>query len=190
MEREKDWISSYSLYMACKEHFGNREWLSWKKDIRERLHAYANEKGIQIIGDIPIYVALDSFVSMAMATGNLQDVMLVRSHEELEELVKKDLIADLSEVYENCASKTIKEIYQSYDKSLLSGVRFEGKLMALPETNIDDGPNLFWVRKDWMDKLGLQEPRTMQDIRTKVPMRLQNIINGMSIRRHALWLSM
>lgn len=62
--------------------------------------------------------------------------------------------------------------------------------MALPETNIDDGPNLFWVRKDWMDKLGLQEPRTMQDIRTKVPMRLQNIINGMSIRRHALWLSM
>lgn len=92
MEREKDWISSYSLYMACKEHFGNREWLSWKKDIRDRkmealisyqvmlekeirfwefvqykfwqqwdrLHAYANEKGIQIIGDIPIYVALDS----------------------------------------------------------------------------------------------------------------------------------
>lgn len=106
----------------------------------------------------------DSFVSMAMATGNLPDVMLVRSHEELEELVKKDLIADLSEVYENCASKTIKEIYQSYDKSLLSGVRFEGKLMALPETNIDDGPNLFWVRKDWMDKLGLQEPRTMQDV--------------------------
>ena len=106
----------------------------------------------------------DSFVSMAMATGNLPDVMLVRSHEELEELVKKDLIADLSEVYENCASKTIKEIYQSYDKSLLSGVRFEGKLMALPETNIDDGPNLFWVRKDWMDKLGLQEPKTMQDV--------------------------
>ena len=92
MEREKDWISSYSLYMACKEHFGNREWISWKKDIRDRkmealisyqvmlekeirfwefvqykfwqqwdrLHAYANEKGIQIIGDIPIYVALDS----------------------------------------------------------------------------------------------------------------------------------
>lgn len=92
MEREKDWISSYSLYMACKEHFGNREWLSWKKDIRDRkmealisyqvmlekeirfwefvqykfwqqwdrLHAYANEKGIQIIVDIPIYVALDS----------------------------------------------------------------------------------------------------------------------------------
>ena len=92
MEREKDWISSYSLYMACKEHFGNREWLSWKKNIRDRkmealisyqvmlekeirfwefvqykfwqqwdrLHAYANEKGIQIIGDIPIYVALDS----------------------------------------------------------------------------------------------------------------------------------
>ena len=30
-------------------------WQQW-----DRLHAYANEKGIQIIGDIPIYVALDS----------------------------------------------------------------------------------------------------------------------------------
>ena len=25
----------------------------------------------------------------------------------------------------------------------------------VPETNISDGPNLLWVRKDWMEKLGL-----------------------------------
>lgn len=91
-KREGDWLSKYSLYMACKEHFGNVEWLSWKEDIRNRrpeaiisyqvmlkkeiqfwefvqykfwqqwnaIHQYAKSKGIKIIGDIPIYVALDS----------------------------------------------------------------------------------------------------------------------------------
>ena len=35
--------------------------------------------------------------------------------------------------------------------------------MAIPETNISDGPNLIWLRKDWMDKLGLEAPRTLSD---------------------------
>lgn len=106
----------------------------------------------------------DSFVSMATATGDLPDVMLVKSHEELEELVNKDLIADLSQVYEDCATSTIKDIYDSYDDSLMKSVAFDGKIMALPETNIEDGPNLLWLRKDWLDELGLEEPRTMQDV--------------------------
>lgn len=86
------WIDDYSLYMAIKNHFDNKEWLLWEEDIRFRepnevkkyekelsedvnfwkfcqfkfyeqwfkLKAYANEKGIQIIGDIPLYVAMDS----------------------------------------------------------------------------------------------------------------------------------
>lgn len=86
------WIDDYSLYMAIKNHFDNKEWLLWDEDIRFRktntvkkyekelsedvdfwkfcqfkfyqqwfkLKAYANEKGIQIIGDIPLYVAMDS----------------------------------------------------------------------------------------------------------------------------------
>ena len=35
--------------------------------------------------------------------------------------------------------------------------KFDGKLMAVPETVIDHGPNLLWLRKDWMDELGLKE---------------------------------
>lgn len=86
------WINDYSLYMAIKNHFDNKEWLLWEEDIRFRepntvkkyekelkgevefwkfcqfkfyeqwfnLKAYANKKGIQIIGDIPLYVAMDS----------------------------------------------------------------------------------------------------------------------------------
>lgn len=88
----KDWIGDYALFMSCKEHFGQKEWLLWDEDIKtrkpgavekysvllkeqidfwkyvqfkfysqwNRLKKFVNSKGIKIIGDIPIYVALDS----------------------------------------------------------------------------------------------------------------------------------
>ena len=92
MEENIQWIQDYGLFMACKENFGNVEWLKWDKDIRfrqpealqryrkafsqeiefyqflqykfyeqwSRIKKYANEHGVEIIGDMPIYVALDS----------------------------------------------------------------------------------------------------------------------------------
>lgn len=92
VEHEKEWLDDYALFMACKSHFDNVEWLKWDEDIKTRkpeaiekyrellceeigfwkfiqfkfyeqwkaLKEYANSKHIQMIGDIPIYVALDS----------------------------------------------------------------------------------------------------------------------------------
>lgn len=92
LEENQFWIYDYALYMACKEHFKQDEWLKWDEDIKNReenalnryrnqlseditfweflqfrfykewnhLRKYANDRGVEIIGDIPIYVALDS----------------------------------------------------------------------------------------------------------------------------------
>ena len=84
------WLGDYSLFMALKEHFGGCMWTKWPEDIKQgknkekyqealktevgfwnfvqfkfyrqwnKLKSYANKKGIEIIGDIPIYVAMDS----------------------------------------------------------------------------------------------------------------------------------
>lgn len=108
-------------------------------------------------------VTYHDIVDMAIAEKNLPDVMLVQGLDNLQTLVENDMIEDLTEVYENCASERIKNVYASYDESVLGNVTFDGKLMALPETNISDGPQLLWLRKDWMDKLGLSEPKTLED---------------------------
>ncbi|MDO4475224.1 MAG: 4-alpha-glucanotransferase, partial [Lachnospiraceae bacterium] len=92
VEEERDWLENYALYMAVKEHFGQKSWLEWEEDLRlrdpgaleacresfreqigfyeflqyeffrqwKKLKAYVNAQGIRIIGDIPIYVAMDS----------------------------------------------------------------------------------------------------------------------------------
>ena len=106
----------------------------------------------------------DTNVSMAISMGSLPDIMVVSSQDEVEQLVEAGLIEDLTESYNNCISDRIRKMYESYGDSLKDMVTYDGKIMALPETNITDGPNLVWLRKDWMDKLGLSEPHTIYDV--------------------------
>ena len=106
----------------------------------------------------------DTNVSMVISMGSLPDIMVVSSQDEVEQLVEAGLIEDLTESYNNCISDRIRKMYENYGDSLKDMVTYDGKIMALPETNITDGPNLVWLRKDWMDKLGLSEPHTIDDV--------------------------
>lgn len=74
------WLDNYVRFMALKSENNNNVWNKWDKETAENnktsefhrfiqfkfseqwfaLKKYANEKGIGIIGDIPIYVAFDS----------------------------------------------------------------------------------------------------------------------------------
>lgn len=105
----------------------------------------------------------DEVVNIITKDQTLPDVLVVSDRETLKELVENDLVEDLTEVFESCTSPRIKEMYESYGGDLLDAGRFNGKLMAVPETVIDHGPCLMWLRKDWMEALGLEEPETLED---------------------------
>lgn len=88
LKEEKDWLQDYCLFMAIKNEQKGICWIDWPEELKDRhskavkelaeeiefyrfqqycfttqwrkLKAYANKKGISIIGDVPIYVALDS----------------------------------------------------------------------------------------------------------------------------------
>lgn len=89
-QENKFWLDDYALFMSIKEYNGNKAWSEWSKQEKYRLHldklnkkyagsiefwkfvqyefysqyaklkSYANAGGIEIIGDMPIYVAYDS----------------------------------------------------------------------------------------------------------------------------------
>ena len=105
----------------------------------------------------------DEFINILVKDQTLPDVLVVSDRETLKELVENDLVEDLSDVYESCTTTRIKEMFESYGSDLLDAGKFNGKLMAIPETVIDHGPRLLWLRKDWMDELGLDEPKTLDD---------------------------
>ena len=103
-------------------------------------------------------------VDMAISSEDIPDIMVVKDAETVAKLYEMDMIEDLTAVYENCASQVIKDIYASYGERIFEPVTFDGKLMAMPETSISDGPNLIWLRQDWMDQLGLEPPKTIEEL--------------------------
>ena len=97
----------------------------------------------------------DRQVSLALSAGDIPDMMKVVSLDELKELYENDLIADLTQVYDEYASDYLKSLYDSYGGRAIANVTLDGKMMALPGTNGDSGPSIVWIRSDWMEQLGM-----------------------------------
>ena len=106
----------------------------------------------------------ENSIDMYISSKDLPDIMIVQDYDDLQYLVENDMIEDLTTAYKECTTQRIKDIYESYGDTPMDLVTFDDKIMALPETNISNGPNLIWLRKDWMDKLGLQEPKSLSDV--------------------------
>ena len=78
-EKEQAWLDVFARFMTLKETFGHAAWTEWPPDARpdpqavlehkvtqfqffrqwRALRRYANRHGVEIIGDIPIFVAHD-----------------------------------------------------------------------------------------------------------------------------------
>ena len=106
----------------------------------------------------------NEMVVTAITSGKIPDIMVVEDYEYLKILVEKDMIEDLTPYYEQCASERLKDIYHSYGEHFFDEITFDSNMMALPETLIDSGPNILWLRYDWLEQLGLKEPKTMKDV--------------------------
>lgn len=102
-------------------------------------------------------------MNVSIASGNLPDIIPVNA-KQLKQLVDSDLVEDLSEYYPKFASPQLKKFLGEDSVAIKSGM-FRGKLMALPTmAGSIDGASMVWIRKDWLEKLGLPEPKTMQDV--------------------------
>ena len=95
-------------------------------------------------------------VNVAIEDRDIPDVLVVKGRDNLLRLIEAGLIEELTETYEECTTDTIKEMYESYGDSLLQSATVDGKLYAFPNTVIDDGTPLLWLRKDWIEKFGIK----------------------------------
>lgn len=106
----------------------------------------------------------DQKLKLSIASNDLPDVMVV-DETTFRSLAEADQIADLTEVYERYASPLLKELYASTSGKALEKATIGGKLLAIPNISIQaDGPSLLWTRKDWLDNVGLQPPKTAEDV--------------------------
>lgn len=131
---------------------------AYTRYVKEKLNV---EIDLTLSADSPSYTAM---AEMAVTNGEIPDVMVIEDADLLQKMVENDMIEDLTPYYESCFSDRIKEIYDSYGGSCFSMATFDGKIYAIPETDIDTGANFIWLRKDWMNELGLEDPKTLEDV--------------------------
>lgn len=106
----------------------------------------------------------DQKVALLLASGDIPDVMVVNDRKTLAQMVEADLVADLTEAFDKCLSPFLKEQYASFGDNLLEEATFDGKLMAIPGTSIGGAHNLIWIRQDWLEKVGMEPPKTIDDV--------------------------
>lgn len=106
-------------------------------------------------------------LSLALASDTLPDVFLIGrdNYVLLPSLVEGGQLADLTEAYNKCIGGTAAEWLKSYDGKQLAPATFDGKIMAIPGPAGGYNHNLLWVRGDWLKKLNLEVPKTVDDIK-------------------------
>lgn len=129
----------------------------WTKDLADRL-------GIKVKNNW--VVKQDQGVekmNVSIASGDLPDIFAVNAT-QLKQLVDAGQLADLTGLYDQYSSPLVKEFAEGATNGLAAST-FGGKLYAYPAgvATIDNAPML-WLRKDWLTKLGLSEPKTMDDV--------------------------
>ncbi|CAM3419821.1 extracellular solute-binding protein [Marinicrinis lubricantis] len=103
-------------------------------------------------------------LNLTIASGDLPDIFQVRPA-QLKELADAGMLADLTDVYETHATPLMKEKLNEDGGNGLQSATIDGKLMGLPYVTaaIDSAP-MIWIRKDWLNNLGLSEPKSLSDI--------------------------
>lgn len=107
----------------------------------------------------------DQKVVLCVASGDIPDVMGgVGNRMLFLQMADEGLIADITEVFDKCFSPFLSEQYDTFDGKLEEAGTIDGKLMAVPGTNIGGAHNLIWIRNDWLEKVNMDPPETLDDI--------------------------
>jgi len=103
-------------------------------------------------------------LNVSISSGALPDIVPLNAT-QLRQLAEAGKLADLTEIYEKYASPITKGVLTSSGPEALESATFGGKLLAIPApTSKIDQAQMIWIRTDWMEKLGLEAPKTMDDV--------------------------
>lgn len=123
-----------------------------KKALDEKLNVSLE---MTLVGDQGDY---ENQINVRAASNNLPDLFMVTGKPQLQKLVESGSLLDLSEYLDKMPE------YQSFTgEDVLKKGRIGGKQYALPKA----GQALsytYWIRKDWLDRLNLPVPTTVDEL--------------------------
>ena len=137
------------------ESFENNTWRNLYEDLGYNTEVLYNIDTTQA----------DTKLATSITSGNYPD-LLSGSPTEIVKYAETGVIADITDVFEEYASDELKEYVNYNGIDNLGSCMVDGRLYGLP-TAVEplDGMMMF-IRKDWLDNLGLEIPTTMEELKT------------------------
>lgn len=107
----------------------------------------------------------DNRINAAIASQNLPDIFPV-NYVQLSQLIDAGLIQPLTDVWAEGASELTKRMYEEGgDDTGFKAATRDGELWAIPlVTPVKETTRALYARQDWMDKLNLKEPATLEEL--------------------------
>ena len=107
----------------------------------------------------------DEKMNLCIGSGTIPELMNVNAT-QYRALLKYDMIQPLDQYFDDYASDALKGYVESGGEELKKCISNDkGEMMAIPAPNITAGGiNEMWIRQDWLDNLGLEVPRTWDEM--------------------------
>ncbi len=103
-------------------------------------------------------------LGMCIATNDLPDAF-VTTYNYWKEAAQNGLLMDVTDLFNDHASDKIKKAYQDGGQFAFDLCSIDGRMYGFASlAGTADGYTIMEVRKDWLDKLGLEMPETIQDV--------------------------
>lgn len=100
----------------------------------------------------------------AITSGTYPDIILAEGADYIN-YAKTGVIADISQALEEYGSEELKAYLETDGGVGLESAKVDGKLYGIPLLgNSYDSVMIMFVRQDWLDNLGLQMPKTMDEL--------------------------
>jgi putative aldouronate transport system substrate-binding protein len=124
-----------------------------------------NDLGIKVKNNWTVNGAqYDQKMNVAIASNDLPEFMSLTATQFVQ-LVDNDQVMDLTGLVDKYASPLLKEYLKSDGGLSLDTATIKGKLMGIPTmSSVLDSSPILWIRMDWLKKLGLQEPKSMDEL--------------------------
>jgi putative aldouronate transport system substrate-binding protein len=104
-------------------------------------------------------------VNLSIAANDLPDGLGIVTAQHLKAMVDAGQLADLTDAFNKYASPAMKAMFAKSEGAAQSAVTFGGKMYAIPNIAVpEDAYHFAWIRKDWLDKLGLKPPKNMAEL--------------------------
>ncbi len=130
------------------------------------LDTYKEEIGVQVVYDwyVKGRTEYEQKVNVTIASGELPDVMEVTASQMMQ-LADAGLIWDMTEVFDTYASDFTKSVMMQEGDTAFVAAQKDGMLCGIPESaGASDSVDLMWIRQDWLENLGLSQPKTIDEL--------------------------